>query len=250
MKMNISNNKIQKSISNSVSIKTILKPDVIVLSGIKEIDELTGGFKTGEITFIDGDSDLISYIPNQICVNTYRTLGSDTIYIDGGMCTNPYKIARYARMMEIDQKEVLNHVHISRAFTVHQLSSIIHDMLEPIIKTYNPLTLIIGRFPVLYLDSDIKKKEAQTLLRINLEKIRELTIKYDLITIFTSLDGMIVSNSWNISKKIYSNVNEIVKMKQKEKFIYIELVKKQKNTTILNLVNGQFCLNDFGMVIQ
>lgn len=79
MKMNLSNNKIQKSISYSASVKTILKPDVIVLSGIKEIDQLLGGFKAGEITFVDGDSDLISSIPNQICVNTYRAFGSDTI---------------------------------------------------------------------------------------------------------------------------------------------------------------------------
>lgn len=165
------------------------------------------------------------------------------------MCVDPYKIARYARRMELDQKETLDHIHISRAFTVHQLSSIIQDMLEPIIKRYNPRAIIIGRFPVLYLDSDVQKKEAQTLLRINLEKIRELAIKYDLITIFTNLDRMMVSKRWNITKKIYSSVDEIVRMKQREHSIYVELVKKQKDTIIPTFVKGQLCLNDFGMVV-
>ena len=50
---------------------------------------------------------------------------SETIYIDGGMCANPYRIARYARMLELDQQEVLENVVMSRAFTVYQLSTLL-----------------------------------------------------------------------------------------------------------------------------
>ena len=63
---------------NNLQTVTILRPDLVVLSGIKELDELIGGFKAGEITFIDGDSSLISTIPNYLCVNTYRTFSEDT----------------------------------------------------------------------------------------------------------------------------------------------------------------------------
>lgn len=230
-------------------VKTLLKPDIIVSSGIQELDSLLGGFKAGEITFVDGDSDLISIIPNQICVNTYRTFGSDTLYLDGGMCADPYKIAKYARIMEIDQKETLEHVHICRAFTVHQLSTLICNMLEPAIKRYNPRTLIVGKMPILYLDSDIKTKEAKTLMKNNLERIRELTENYDLVTIFTNLDKRMISNRRNIRKTLYSSVDEIVKMHQNEYSIHIELVKKQKETIILTIAKGQLLLQDFGMVI-
>ena len=151
--------------------------------------------------------------------------------------------------MEIDQKETLEHVHICRAFTVHQLSTLICDMLEPAIKRYNPRTLIIGKMPILYLDSDIKTKEAKTLMINNLEKIRELTDNYDLVTIFTNLDKRMISNRRNIRKTLYSTVDEIVKMRQNEYSIHIELVKKQKDTTILTIAKGQLLLNDFGMVI-
>jgi len=48
---------------------------------------------------------------------------------------------------------------------------------------------------------------------------------------------------------LYSNVNEIVRMKQRERFIYVELVKKQKDNIIITFERGQLCLNDFGMVI-
>ena len=229
--------------------KEILKPDIVVLSGIAELDKLLGGFKTGEMAYIDGDSSLISNIPNQLCVNTYRTFESDVIYIDGGMSADPYKIAKYSRRMETDQRKTLEHVHISRAFTVYQLSTLIQDMLESTIKRYKPQTIIIGRFPIFYLDSDVPEREAQTLLRSCLHKLRELTTKYNLITIFTSLDKKMMTNNRNVRSIIYENVDEIVLMKESELSTRVELVKQEKNTVILHLAKGQLRLQEFGMVV-
>ena len=232
-----------------ITAKDILKPTVAILSGIKELDDILGGFKSGEITFIDGDSNLISNIPNQICVNTYRMFRSNVVYIDGGICVDPYRISNYARKMEVNQKEILEHILISRAFTVYQLTTLIQDRLEATIKRYKPLTLVIGRFPILYLDSDVPSKEAQTLLRSNLHKIRELTIKYDLVTVFTNFEKKTLSNLRNVQSIMYSGVDEIVLMKQTELATCIELVNRCKNNMILHLSNGQMRLEDFGMVV-
>ena len=229
--------------------KEILKPDIVVLSGIAELDKLLGGFKTREMTYIDGDSGLISNIPNQLCVNTYKTFENDVIYIDGGMSADPYKIAKYARRMEANQRETLEHVHISRAFTVYQLSTLIQDMLESTIKRYKPRTIIIERLPIFYLDSDVPEKEAQTLLRSCLHKLRELTTKYNLITIFTSLDKKMMTNNRNVRNIIYEKVDEIVLMKESELSTRVELVKQEKNTVIFHLAKGQLRLQEFGMVI-
>ena len=232
-----------------ITAKDILKPTVAILSGIKELDDILGGFKSGEITFIDGDSNLISNIPNQICVNTYRMFRSNVVYIDGGICVDPYRISNYARKMEVNQKEILEHILISRAFTVYQLTTLIQDRLEATIKRYKPLTLVIGRFPILYLDSDVPSKEAQTLLRSNLHKIRELTVKYDLVTVFTNFEKKTLSNLRNVQGIMYSGVDEIVLIKQTELATCIELVNRCKNNMILHLSNGQLRLEDFGMVI-
>lgn len=237
---------------DNLSTYTIKEPDVhspVVESGTKELDKLLGGFKAGEIAFIDGDSDLISNMPNQICVNTYRVFRSDIIYVDGGMCANPYQIAKYARKMEVDQRETLEHVHISRAFTVFQMTTILQDMLEQIIRRCNPRTLIIGKFPALYLDSDVSSKESQTLLKNNLKKVRELTTKYNLITILSNLDRRMLSNLRNVRKTLYESVDEIVRMKQMVECVNVDLVKKHESTTVLAFAKGQLRLEDFGMVI-
>ena len=246
-KTNLSIQSIQKS--EFQIAKEIIKPDIVINSGIKEIDRLTGGFKRGEITYIDGDSSLISKIPDQICVNTYRTFHSDVIYIDAGMSVDPYRIAKYARKIEVSQRESLEHVHISRAFTVYQLSTLIQDMLEQAIKRYKPQTLIIGRIPIFYLDSDVESKEAQTLLRANLHKIKELTKKYGLITIFTNLDKKMMSSNRNVRKILHSNVDEVVLMKEMELATRVELLKRQESSIILHLAEGQLQLQEFGMVM-
>jgi len=249
MKIEGSTSNVKMPNNNPLLVKKVLKPDIIVLSGIKDLDELLGGFKAGEITFIDGNSDIISSIPNQLCVNTYRTFKSDTIYIDGGMGANPYEIARYARIMEVDQKDVLRHIHISRAFTVYQMSTLISDMLESAIKKHSPRTLIVGRFPLLYLDKDVKKNESQIILKKNIEKIRTLTTNYNLITVFTNPDKKMLSNLRDIRTTIYSNADEIVRMNQMEKSIHITLIKGEKDATILICAEGQLRLQDFGMVM-
>ena len=59
-------------------------------------------------------------------------------------------IARYARMMELDQREALNSVVISRAFTVYQLSSLMQDLLEPVTAEQDSTDPLIGMLPALY----------------------------------------------------------------------------------------------------
>ena len=85
-------------------------------------------------------------------------------------------------------------------------------------------------------------------MKNNVEKLKELTRKYDLVTIFTNKDKTHLSNTRNLSKILYQNVNEIVRLKDLDHSIRIELVKQEKNATIINFGSGQLRLEDFGMV--
>jgi len=247
VEMNLSTQLIEKP--DFMVAKDILKPNVVILSGIRELDELISGFKPGEITFIDGDSNLISNIPNYVCVNTYRMFHGNVVYIDGGMCADPYKISQYARKMEMDQKEVLEHVFISRAFTIYQLTTLIQERLEDTIVRHKPRVLIIGRFPILYFDSDVPSREAQVLLRSNLHKIKEFTTKYGLATVFTNFDRSVLSNFRNVRRILYDGVDEVVLMRQNDLVTRVEALKKGVSSMILHLSKGQLRLCDFGLVM-
>ena len=224
-------------------------PNTEVVSGIKELDDLLSGFKSGEMTLIEGNSSFISNITNQICVNTYLMFQSNVVYIDGGLCTNPYKISRHARKMKINQREVIEHVFISRAFTVYQLTTIIQERLEDIISRYKPLVLIIDHFPRLYFDSDVPSKEAKVLLRNNIYKIKELTAKYNLVTVFTNYNSSVLPNFRDIHNILFDNVDEVVLMKQNDSVTIVNAVKKGASTMVLHLSKEQLRLCDFGLVM-
>lgn len=231
-----------------ISLVHVVKPDIIVSSGLEALDRLLGGFKAGELTLVDGNSSRISDLPNHLCVNTYKTFQSETIYIDGGMCANPYQIARYARVLELNQQDVLENVILSRAFTVYQLSTLIQELLEPMIQKRSPRTLLIGMLPALYLDPEIAPREAQTLLAQDLKKIQELTTGYNLITVCTNLDAIPLSPSKGLGKTLYDGMTEIVRMKQFEHATSLELVKQGKNATIIHGTAGQLRLEAFGVI--
>jgi len=151
-------------------------------------------------------------------------------------------------MAELNQQEVLQNVVMSRAFTVYQLSTILQELLEPMILKRSPRTLLIGMLPALYLDPELHVQEAQTVLSSDLQKIQDLTSRYQLITVCTNLDLMPLSPSRGLGKRLYDSVSEIVRIKQLEQCTSLELVKQQKNATIIRGAKGQVRLEAFGMV--
>jgi RecA/RadA recombinase len=151
-------------------------------------------------------------------------------------------------MLEVDQQDILENVVMSRAFTIYQLSTLIHEMLEPMIQKRSPRALIIGMLPALYLDPEVPVREAQTLFSLDLQKLQDLTARYQLITVFTNLDVMPLSPSRGLGKALYDSVNEIVRMKQFEHCTSLELVKQGKSATIVHGAAGQLRLEAFGMV--
>jgi hypothetical protein len=228
-------------------IKKIQNKNATVKSGINELDKFIGGFKPGKINFIDGCNKIVSDISNQVCVNTYRTYRKNIIYIDGGMSFKPYIIARYARKIETDQRSILDHIYISRAFTIFQLTVLLQDELEKKIKECSPKTLIIGRFLSLYFDSNISSREANILMKNNLKKIKELTKKYELFTIISNPNREAKIGK-NINIILYENIDQIVTIKQIRRDNF-NFVKKTKETAISILEKGQLSLYDFEVAI-
>ncbi len=227
------------------AITTTQPLDLIVLSGIPELDRLLGGFHAGAITLVDGNSSLISELPNQLCAQTYQTFHAPTLYIDGGMAANPYRIAFYARLLHLDACDVLASVSIARAFTLHQLASLIHDHLEPTIQSHQPRTLIIGRFPALYLDPDVPSDEATTLLDSTLETLQRLTTQYRLITVLTNKDRTILPSQRGLRDTLYGTATDVLRIKELDDCIHLDHLTSGRTATIVLSARGQLRLDAF-----
>ena len=244
------------TIQKQCHVEAIEKPtfsaELFIPSGIQLIDRLIGGFKAGDVTYVYGESPIIHHFPYHLCTNTYMMFRENSVFLDGGSSINPYTIARYAKMYEMNPGEVLKHVYVSRAFTIYQLSSLIQDHLEPLINEHKPQTLILDAFPILYNDSDVIFDEAYTLFNETIQKINNLTKRYHLVTLITNpMNHWMQSESHaTLHQSLFTTSHELICIKQMKHCPRIWLPYHQHATTVTSGVNGQLCLQDFGMVFS
>jgi hypothetical protein len=132
---------------------------------MQHIDTLYPGFTLGDFAVLHGLPSIISLslllavraqLPYQL-----GGLESNVIFLDGGNTFRLYEVSRIARLHQLQPKQVLQRIFISRAFTMHQMTSLILERLEETIKKYYAKLAIISDFTGLYLDKDIPDEESK-----------------------------------------------------------------------------------------
>lgn len=114
-------------------------------------------------------------------------LGSNVVFIDGENTFRLYNIARLAQVHQLNPTKTLEHVFISRAFTVYQLTSLIMENLEETLKTYNAKLAIISDTAGFFLDNDVPQEEAQRIYSQIVSYLSNFARKHQIIVITTYL---------------------------------------------------------------
>ena len=141
------------------------QPDLA--TGIEALDKVLV-FRFGQFAALHGkpSHDLSSLL----CVKATlpQPLGpdSDVIFIDGGNIFDPYLISKHSIMHELNPENVLKRIHISRAFTYHQLTALVTDKLAYAIEEFASKLIIISDITQLYCDPDIRGTDEQDAFRI------------------------------------------------------------------------------------
>lgn len=98
----------------------------------------------------------------------------DVIFVDGGNCFDPYYISDHAVEHGLDTEKVLERLHVSRAFTHHQLACLITEKLPPAIKKFKAKLIVVSDITQLYCDPDIQGEDEEDALRIFSKTARNL----------------------------------------------------------------------------
>lgn len=147
---------------------TVIKPissQSLLSFNMQDIDDLFPGFVSGDFAVIYGLPSVLTLslllavraqLPYQL-----GGLESSVIFVDGGNTYRLYRVSRLARLHHLRPRNVLQRIFISRAFTAHQMTSLILDRLEGAIAKYDAKLVIISDFLGLYLDKDIQPEESR-----------------------------------------------------------------------------------------
>lgn len=148
--------------ASSILVKP--SPSQALLSfNIPNIDDLFPGFTTGNFAVLYGSAafplSLLSTVRAQLPFQL-GGLETNVVFVDGGNTFRLYDVSRIAQLYQLDPKQVLERIYISRAFTAYQMTAVILEKLKDTVKKFNSKLVVISDIAGLYLDKDIPKREA------------------------------------------------------------------------------------------
>jgi hypothetical protein len=100
--------------------------------------------------------------------------GLTVLYVDGANAFDPYILSRLARDAGQPPKAILQRLHLSRAFTCHQLETLITERLPSAIARYRPGLVVVSGWSHLFHDENVPAREAFRLLQDTGRRLRSL----------------------------------------------------------------------------
>ena len=110
-----------------------------------------------------------------LCAAVDRALaGEPVLYLADANVFDPFLVGRLARASRVAPAHVLQQIHVSRAFTCHQMVRLVTDCLPSALRTYDARFVILaGPLDTLY-DQSVLEPEATRLFRAMTEALQHM----------------------------------------------------------------------------
>ncbi len=145
-------------------LKTVESQPVLSLN-MRNVNDLFPGFAIGDFAVLYGSHSVQSLV-SFLCVRAQLPpqlggLGSNVVFIDGGNTFRLYQVARLAQLHQLDPKQTLEGIYLSRAFTAYQMTALILEKLKETVKRYDAKVVVISDIAGFFLDKNVQEYEAR-----------------------------------------------------------------------------------------
>jgi hypothetical protein len=118
------------------------------------------------------------------------SLGFRVLAADGANSFNPYVVSKFARKEGFPPDELLKKISVARAFTCHQLATLVRKRLEPFIPAGVPALVVFLGPCTVFFDEDVPGEEAALLFRRTMAKVEEMSRKGVFFLMSQSFSGL------------------------------------------------------------
>ncbi|MDH7498794.1 MAG: hypothetical protein QHH30_00210 [candidate division NC10 bacterium] len=138
-------------------------------SSLLDLPSLPAGEPVGKALIMGEQAeDLAIYLSARAASRGFQVLVAD-----GANSFDPYLVSRFARREGLPPEELLKKIWVARAFTCHQMVTLLRERLDPmILPGALPLVVLLGPC-TLFLDEEVSGEEATLLFRRMLSKVKE-----------------------------------------------------------------------------
>ncbi len=224
-------------------------PDVVLrpslTTGLPVLDAYLGPFDASRLAFVDSGSDFAFQLQTLLCVRCVAELDADVVFVDGGNSVDPHGIVRAAKRVGLGRLDVLPRIRVARAFTCHQMATLLVDRLEEAVAESGAKLVVLSCLPELFLDEDVAYGEAHQLFLRSLRKIREVTEEHGTITIATNAGLAKLHRRRGIRRAMYEAADRAVKLQHHRRGVIITRLETGEKGWFRPAPPNQLTLEDF-----
>ncbi len=158
-------------------------------TGIETVDK-TLVLKKGQLVYLQGESThALSLL---LCVRATlpapNGLESNVVFIDAGNIYDAYDISQQAINLRLDLTQIHERIHLSRAFTHHQVYNLIIEKLSLAMEEYDAYFAVVSDITALFCDPDVReKKESLDLFRKSIRYLAKTAEEKNMLIIVTNM---------------------------------------------------------------
>ncbi len=152
------------------------------------------------------------------------SLGFKVLVADGANSFDPYVVSKFARKEGFQPDELLKEISIARAFTCHQLATLIRERLDPVVPPgASALVVFLGPC-TMFFDEDVPGEEAALLFRKTLDKVQEMSRRGVFFLMSQSFSGFNKRRSF-LLRDLASFSDAVLKLKSSSDALQVVLDK-------------------------
>jgi hypothetical protein len=179
----------QYQVRRGSSLPSDVQPNIT--TGIEIIDKALV-LKQGQFAYLQGEPShsLSLLLSVRATLPPPDGIDSDVVFIDAGNNFDSYSISRHAVKHEWEVLRVHERIHLSRAFTHHQVYNLIMEKLAVELDHYKARLAIVSDITALFCDPDVReKREAMDIFRRSVRFLSTTAEQKNIVVLATNLNN-------------------------------------------------------------
>ena len=204
-------------ISIALAAEAIVVPEVRVETRpalttlVPTLDRILGPFEAGKITLIDSGSDFVFHLTTLLSVRAVME-GHEVVFLDGGNSVDPHGMVALGKRAALTREEILPRIHVARAFTCHQMTTLILDMLDKKIEETRAGLVVLACLPTMFLDEDVEVGEAHQLFQRSMRAIRQTVGEREVVGLVTNAGLAKLHRRKSIRRQLYEGADRVIRI--------------------------------------
>ncbi len=178
---------------------------------VPTLDRILGSFEAGKITLIDSGSDFVFHLTTLLSVRAVME-GHEVVFLDGGNSVDPHGMVALGKRAAMTREEILPRVHVARAFTCHQMTTLILDMLDKKIEETRAGLVVLACLPAMFLDEDVEVGEAHQLFQRSMRAIRQTVGEREVVGLVTNAGLAKLHRRKSIRRQLYEGADRVIRI--------------------------------------